>query len=241
MEEADPRQDYYLLGIIDFLRIAEPSSFALHEVIEHCSGFVEGGLTIRKGLPAVKAALGKVASIGVIEELEDAYAGPHYVVVGSIDGLEQKLLGNSRALDSYLKLGDGGADWLGRAFVGIERSKENSTRSETRLAEDKWEPLPLDVSEPAIRSAIEGAQKAIEGIRADNGFAAEHPAERDSLVAHAESTLASATNGKVTRSQVTENFVKAGKWLAEKFSGTAIGALGSELVKWGLRLLGFLP
>lgn len=237
----DTRQDYYIIGIIDFLRIEEPAPFTLDEIIEHCAGFGGVDIQIRKGLSIAKAALREFVSIGIIEEIDDPFAGTHYIMVRPPDGVEEKLLDKSKVLASYLKLGDGGSYWLAKAFKGIESSKDSPLKTEISPQEDTWEPLPLDRNEPAVITAIDGAKKAIEGIRADNGFAVEHPSERESLVAHAEATVTSAINGKVTKSQIKENFIKAGRWLAEKFSGTAIGALGSELAKWGLKLLGILP
>ncbi|WP_421759410.1 hypothetical protein [Devosia sp.] len=235
----DKRLDYYLIAIIDYLRSEEPSSFSLQEAVHHCAGFVTGELRIKKGLPVAVGALQRMIEIGVIEAIDDEFAGPHYIVLGSTDGLEDKLLANSAALRSYSKLGDNAPEWLGQAFIGIELRKEAPTEK-AAIAADKWEPLQLSIDLPEVQEAIGKARNALEAIKADNGFAVEHPAERDNLVRHAEATLSAAAAGSVTKPQLKEHLVKAGKWLADKFGGTAIGALGSELVKWGLRLLGFV-
>ena len=151
---------------------------------------------------------------------------------------------HSYMADSYPNSAFGKAERFGRGW--IERALLNlnyGSKKLSRPSEDDsevWAPLQLERSDQAIQETISGAEGVVAGIKSDNGFASEMPGERDNLVNHAEATLQAAKDGVVTKRQVREHLVNAGKWLGEKFSGTAIGTLGTELVKWGLRLLGLL-
>lgn len=235
----DGREDYYLIGMLDYLQSEQFARFAKEEFVEFCQGFVAGGMRIRKGLPALNLALQVSRDLGVLEELHDDFAGPHYLVLGSDGALKiEQYLAASHAYQIYERMGEDRPDWLGRAFDGIERSKMPTAAADQD--EDGWEPLQLERDNADIQTALEHAENAVASIKADNGFATTHAAVRDNLVIHAESTIAAAKEGTVTKNQVRHNLIRAGRWLADKFTGSALGSLGSELVKWGLRLLGFL-
>lgn len=237
---SDDREHYYLIGMLDYLRSEQFTRFSKQEFVDFCQGFVlGGGLRIRKGASALDMALRTLCDLGVLEELSDAFAGPHYLVLDA-EGTSkiEEHLGSSRAYSTYLRMGEDGSDWLGRAFDGIERSKAQVPNVD--YDEDSWEPLAIEPLSDDVALSIEGAEKVIAGIKADNGFAATHAKIRDNLVSHADATIAAAKEGLVTKNQVRHNLIRAGRWLADKFTGSALGSLGSELVKWGLRLLGLL-
>ena len=234
----DSREEYFLIAALDYLQDKDLRSFSLAEVKEHCEGYYTEAVSIRYGMQPLRNALQALSSVGAVDELPDEYAGLHFVKnANALTAAENLLRGRSK-YETYLRLGADGWDWLGRAFVGIERAGQDTPASAMPNADDIWEPLPVERT--SALEAIQGAEAALDGIRADNGFAAQFPLERDSLVTHADATIASVKDGVATKGQVKENLVKAGKWLAEKFGGTAIGSLGGELVKWGLRLLGLL-
>jgi len=235
----DGREAYYLIGMLDFLQGEQIARFAKEEFVEFCQGFVVGGLRISKGLPALNQALKVSRDLGILEELHDDFAGPHYLVLGSDGALKiEQYLAASRAYQTYERMGEDRSDWLGRAFDGIERSRQATVAADQD--EDAWEPLQLELDNADIQAVLEHTENAVAKIKADNGFATAHAAVRDNLVLHAEATIDAAKEGAVTKNQVRQNLIRAGRWLADKFTGSALGSLGTELVKWGLRLLGLL-
>ncbi len=116
----------------------------------------------------------------------------------------------------------------------IETGKEQPSLD----ADDTWEPLPLDRSSPEFEETITGIEEKIREIGADNGFSSTYPDERNNIINHAKATLESAKEGKVTKDQIIKNLVSAGKWVGDKFAGSALGALGTKLAELGLKLLG---
>ncbi|MCH8997994.1 MAG: hypothetical protein IID48_06960 [Proteobacteria bacterium] len=48
--------------------------------------------------------------------------------------------------------------------------------------DDEWEPLPIDRTTPEYEKAVEALDDAVEKIEADNGYAANQPEERNSVV-----------------------------------------------------------
>lgn len=58
-----------------------------------------------------------------------------------------------------------------RWYVGIQATDFDQPDRE-------WEPIPLDLSEPELKVAIQAVDEVIELVRADNGYAATIPEER---------------------------------------------------------------
>jgi hypothetical protein len=191
----------------------------------------------------LSGALKVLAGCGVVYHLPDKFAGDYYIPNESIEVFDRELERLSAPYKTYNKLGKSAGIWLSKALVAIEKQAQPTLLEQkgdaVEVGED-WSPLPLDATQPEIAEAIGGIEEALGRIHADNGLAANFPAERDSLIEHAQATLSAAKAGTVGKAQVRQNVVSAGKWLMDKFGGSALGALGGELVKWGLRLLGLL-
>ncbi len=54
--------------------------------------------------------------------------------------------------------------------------------SEARTADAEWEPLPVERPDRELDHLIEAAEQASEQVRSDNGFAANHPVEREEIL-----------------------------------------------------------
>lgn len=192
------------------------------------------------------AAVEELVALGVARLVEDDF-GP--AVLQFTDEYALVSLAENLPDSAYDRAAQFGGTWLADAIEGINATNRSNSESEIEseptaepdIFDDRWEPLPIDRLSNGYEEAVAALENAISEIAADNGFAAAYPDERDNLISHATATLNAAKSGKITRKQILENFVAAGRWLSEKFGGSVIGALGTELAKWGLRLLGLIP
>lgn len=199
-------------------------------------------------------SLAELAVRDHLDRISDDWAEDHFVIdVDKFNSLEAFVTTELDKYTTYKKLGDRGLSWLGNAldrFIEAMKSEIEEDESgnvpsdeaviQSREIADVWEPLPINRSSAEYEQVMEGLEKSIREIAADNGFATAYPAERDNLINHANVTLTAAKEGKVTKRQVHENIVTAGRWISVQFAGSVIGAAGLELVKLGLQLLGFI-
>jgi len=242
MATIDPRVQYYAAGVLTWAQGRGNRPFALIDLESWSRSPIEPYDDLEPYLSnaaLLGLAIDELVEMQILRREKDRY-GPDMF---SLEDLQELSWVADRFPDSvYEKASRYGQGWIIAAIEKINRGAEeppNIDAIEVRFT-DRWEPLPLDRKSPEVLDIFDALDRAIGEVASDNGFSASYPDERDNIVSHAQVTLASAREGKVTRQQVQQHFVLAGKWIAEKFFGTAIGTVGAELVKWGLKLLGFL-
>jgi hypothetical protein len=87
--------------------------------------------------------------------------------------------------DKFREIGSD-SDWLRAALRKLNKvyGELGITDNDFAVeAEDQWEPIPLDRSDPLLEAATEKLDVAIEAIESDNGYAIHHPGERDHVLA----------------------------------------------------------
>jgi hypothetical protein len=247
--------DYYIAAIADSieqvldegLRSDGACTLPISRIVKH---YTTGGQFNTKLLLSDKIliddALNKLKSDGHIDVWDDDFSET-VIYIPNPQSLFDSLTENEPFQRLYM-LKDNGHSWLANALAQINLGRQEPTRSvstpnDTKLESeiDRWEPLQIDPNDDQVAEVIQQLEGAVKSIAGDNGFAVELPAERDNLVTHAQATVDAAKAGRITKAQITQHFMAAGRWLSDKFGGTVIGTLGAELAKWGLRLLGMLP
>lgn len=231
----DPRE-YYAAGILTWYSSQDGTRFYARSLRRWSEEDFPGRAFLADDQLFDKA-VALLVDAGILEYVDDPY-GPHMVEFKMDFPLS--FMAENHASSVFAKADRFGQRWMEDALLALNDELARPSADAEEISDDIWEPLPLETSEAETIAVIEGAETALAGIKADNGFAAQFPAERDNLVNHAEATIASAKEGTATKTQVKENLIRAGKWLFDKFGGTAIGSLGGELMKWGLRMLGLL-
>ena len=245
-------QDYFCIAIYEFYRhhlSNDDGAFSEGEVSSFIQlnyfGSAINSPQIDRSSSYISSSLGRLVSDGLIIYLPDNFGGDFYAPQCSTSDFLTYLNNQIKPFSTYLQLGNAASRWLSTALRKIEEYAEANEAIETKssddpIEEDRWEPLPLELNAPEAVEALEHLEQTINAIKADNGFSSEYPVERDNLVHSAHATLAAAKGGMVGKGQIRHNIVSAGKWLMDKFGGSALGALGGELVKWGLRIIGLL-
>lgn len=98
-----------------------------------------------------------------------------------------------------------------------------------------WEPIPLDRDEPILKEAIASLDETIAEIEQSNGYASEHPEERNYVVDNLKllsNKLKSAAS--TSAAYVRSHGLNVLQKVADKFSGAAMG----EAAKATLKALG---
>lgn len=239
MSDFDPnsREAYYAAGILRWSTASRNESFFPGDLADWYDGsdydtdsssyFSDGDLVL--------TALGLLVELGAVERHIDRY-GP---TVFAVKGSSSHRLALEYPQSPFARDKKFGVRWTKEALKSVSKNDENQGIEPRAIIADydQWTPLLLDRENPDYNQALTELSASIRQIAEDNGFAATMPDERDNLVLHAEATIESLKNGKTTKQQLRSNIIGAGKWLAEKFGGSALAALGTELVKWGLRLI----
>ena len=76
-----------------------------------------------------------------------------------------------------------GLYWLAEVLSNLQNGVSAEPLPAIENSHDEWEPLPIDRETPAYDEAMAALQKAYDAYRADNGYAATFPSERNSVVA----------------------------------------------------------
>lgn len=175
---------YYAIAIAATLRAQSGSTIDINRVVSRYGMYqYQGEVSVRflSKKPIIDAAFNYCVEKQFIEKLEDDF-GPTIFIkgrnfddawAGAIDDVDSVFHKYSRA---------GGDDWLKEALMnvndtfdrlGLKQNDEGENDSE-----DEWTPLPLERSDPKLKTAIKQLEKIIENVRTDNGYAATHPHER---------------------------------------------------------------
>lgn len=250
------RVDYFVAAIADAIeqlsdqgtRESGECALPLRKVKEFYSAGKNWKQSFLRDEDLLNQALSLLQRSDLIEVIGDTYSDT-ILITRDVQKLADSLEKNEPFQRLFI-LKDNGFSWLCESLTNINATIEEELRSASNDlskppqivngSDDRWEPIELNRSNSDVVEAIAQLEEITRQVGADNGFAAEFPAERDNLVSHAEKTITAARDGKVTKFQVKQHFIAAGRWLAEKFGNSAIGTFGSELAKWGLRLLGFM-
>jgi hypothetical protein len=121
--------------------------------------------------------------------------------------------------------------WLSQALYEI-RATHNRLRIQDEdytQPSDDWAPIQLDTSQPAFNRAVEDLDKAIADIRADNGYAATFPEEREYVIDGLQTTVSKLQTGSIAAGYIKDAWEKL-TIVGRRFSGAAL-----ELVALGAK------
>lgn len=102
---------------------------------------------------------------------------------------------------------------------------------------DEWRPLPIDRSHPSYAQVISGMKTIVEETRADNGYAANFPEERNEILENLETGIRDLEEQhSVTRHFIYSKIVIPLNRLSKIFAVASIGALAKKTVEFVLKL-----
>ena len=120
---------------------------------------------------------------GFLEISLDDFGPPIFQVRDDFGSVWEKLTEERRLpFFKYQQLGAKSAtSWLHEALEAVNEqyARLGMNESDFEVPDNESEPIPLDRDDAELTKAQEALDKTIEGLRADNGYAASVPEERD--------------------------------------------------------------
>jgi hypothetical protein len=179
---------YYAVAIISYFQDREHRSTTAANLVERMQDEWSNMQIIPVGLletpPIFWKAIDWMVSEGLVRLIEDEFA-PTMIVrnAGFTTRVVELTKVQNTPLQKFADLNDDQL-WLTAVLFEIEkRANEFGITDEDFNNPDlEWAPIPLDRSEPELNEVIESVDNAVEIVRADNGYAANKPEERNYVV-----------------------------------------------------------
>jgi hypothetical protein len=124
---------------------------------------------------AYDAAISICHKQGLISALTDEFGPDIYQYARDFPGT-YRMFQDHVASDLFRKYQTGGRTWLVSALRKILNTPAD--QREPKAPTGEWEPIPLDRNSANLQKATEALDRAIEVVRADNGYAANEPEEQ---------------------------------------------------------------
>lgn len=182
-----------------------------------------------------------LADNGLIKFIPDEF-GPDILVRASTfyENWEALRQDESSVFYKHALAAHNGDDWIGSALDAINKQLNEieleSGEGEAEATADEWEPLTIERESDSFRSAMEAAEKALETIEQNNGYATTDPEERDGIVNTLRGTLDALKRGRPSRGAVVEGMLSPLKYISKKFSDSVMGEIAkvavTALIKW---------
>jgi hypothetical protein len=114
-----------------------------------------------------------------------------------------------------------GETWLWDALLSIneEAEKLGVTAADFENPDAEWVPIPIDQNDPAVAEVVDKLTQAVEEIRADNGYSATLPQERDHVLEGLSGALEKFKSPAVSAGWVRVAFERL-KIAGRRFGGT---------------------
>lgn len=107
---------------------------------------------------------------------------------------------------------------LGEEALGDDTFVDEEVTQSPENKNDDWEPLPLERESDVYQEALVASEEAEKTIREDNGFAANYPEIRDSIVWAVGSAINQMREGLITVGQVRTMLIAPFQKVASLFS-----------------------
>ena len=109
--------------------------------------------------------------------------------------------------------------------------------SDLEIPDDTWEPIPLDRNDPAQEKVQEALDDTIEGLRADNGFSATLPEEKDFIAGElAEASRKLKSDVTISRGFIKRRILEPLGKIVLRFGKAALGVLAEgtkqAVIEW---------
>lgn len=235
---------YYMLAIVQYVRkttghISEIDLYSEYTDGESVDGpeycYIEKSALLKKAIRTLVAE-------GALEEVTDDF-GPHLYTQGGRFEAYVDLMESDPSSPFYkAKQTNNRMHWLTRALNSVNRAYDELGVRDTDIEnpEADWSPIPLDQSDPKLKEVLVAVDDVLVKVEGDNGYAAQHPEERNFVVANLKlftSTIRGASSTSIAFIKVhgLEPLMKLSKVFGKAALGKLIdAAIAALLAYFGL-------
>lgn len=189
----------------------------------------DGGVNLLGYEALWDAAVKWLKERGMIEETKATFGPPLYSQSSDFDVGWNDLM-NQPPFDIFM-LVDEKASWLVSALWEVHHTYNNLGMVYQDFVDpiDEWEPIPIAPGDPELRVAIEKLSSAIDQISKDNGYAANHPEEREFVLTGLQRAVENLETASVVPGYLRDAFIKL-SMVGRRFAGATL-----ELVTAGAK------
>jgi hypothetical protein len=148
---------------------------------------------------------------------DQGYAiGDHGITI-----VERALLKRDTDIAHYIDNGDSVIDEI----AGMEA---RFLTDDERVDIDDWAPLDINRGSPEFLDAVDAIGEVLEGIRQDNGFAANYPSEKEGIVNSLSEGLEWLKQKKPSKAQIKAMILAPLRWLVGTFGNAVLGEMAKN-------------
>jgi len=225
--------DYYVCALV--LELLREASMSVDDIlVKYTDDEPDQRYYYLPNMAIMREALRRLETSGHVEVLYDPFGPIQLVRTASFGSWAEQQLRARNTILYRAGASENRIDWLKRALVrlndedGTHEVKDEDYRREAL----EWEPLPLERNSEPLREAIEAVDNTLHEVETSNGYAAEHPEEREYVVDNLKLVL----NRLKTALTISYGYLRTHginvlRKLADKFSGAAMGEAAKEALK----------
>jgi hypothetical protein len=148
---------------------------------------------------------------------DQGYAiGDHGITV-----VERALLKRDTDIAHYIENGDSVIDEI----AGMDA---RFLTDDERVDIDDWAPLDINRDTPEYLDAIGAIEETLEGIRQDNGFAANYPSEREGIMNSLSEGLEWLKQKRPSKAQIKAMILVPLRWIVGTFGNAVLGVMAKN-------------
>jgi hypothetical protein len=215
---------YYSLAIAVALRGAPGPipEFKIRSRYPHedDSGSPEAGSLLDRAV-VWQRAVAWLVDQGLITIRYDTFGPPIFFKDANFDEKFDQLTKDESSPFHAYDLAGGSEDWLIPALYAVDNAYDNLDMrvDDFEKPDAEWVPIQIERGDPNVEGAISALERVIEEVRADNGYSATYPQERDYVLEGLQGTL-----GKFESLSISAAYVRMGierlQILTRRFGGT---------------------
>lgn len=193
--------------------------------------------------PIWERAVSWLAARDMIRIKTDPFGPPIFTQAPNFNEVWAALILDEALPFSTYEAAGASEDWLTPALYSLENHFVNMDvkPEDFESLDSEWAPIEIDKEDPGVKKAISSLEQVVEEVRADNGYSASHPHERDFVLEGLQGTL-----DKFNQSSISAGYVRVAierlTTLARRFSGSikeaAIAGAKAALVEFAKKHFG---
>lgn len=197
-----------------------------------------------ENVPLLQYAIERLSKTDAIEALLDDFGPPQYKAGEGHEAYMDEQRANKASPTFKSEASSDSDRWLRSALSRVNQTYRQLglTQADFENPEADWAPIPIERSNKALLEAEAAVDKTIEEVEKNNGYADQHPEERNFVLDNLKLLSAKFKTGTTTSvAYVKIHGLEALKKVANRFAGMTASQVANVAIQALLRWLGIIP